>query len=409
MNDFNGSVAQQDVVITTEIVKTAVVGENFYKGVLYVTDRFKSDTDNPSPLVVTKDTYEDILNASSYLEDDDKTLVLANLAALFSYGATLTVYIVKPSDVPEYKFYGYFTYLDLKWTPTTSESAGEIDGADYKLEETGGKSVLEAMKTFDKEFTFLLSDLPVDPTKMRGTDAESTKSTVKQVSSAGIDLALFVRPARPSGDAEASTDNAYLDAEKKAVGPSPALYQLGRTLSKFNESGVPVGNAFDMDAVSFANVLPTADTDLDVVAGAGTVLANYFANSNINYFKLVGNGTMNITNFGGWTIFKNCIGAEWIVAYLNFMNRVSCATIITNGGRSLKNVKTYETILSALKANISGQVENGRIEQFKLTAPSFGELPKSDGHTIIIPDAWTGVYVDNVRKVQISGTLTVAA
>ena len=90
------------------------------------------------------------------------------------------------------------------------------------------------------------------------------------------------------------------------------------------------------------------------------------------------------------------------------MNRVACATIITSG-RALKNARTYNELLDAVKANIAGQVKNERIIDFKMNAPSFADLPKTNGHTISIPNAWEGTYVDNVRKVKISGTLTVAA
>jgi hypothetical protein len=183
---------------------------------------------------------------------------------------------------------------------------------------------------------------------------------------------------------------------------------LGKTLANTNESGVPVGNAFDMTAVNFQNVMPTADTNTEVLVGASATFADYFEGVRINYFKPVGNGTMQLTNFGGWTILSNCTTAEWIVAYLNFMNRVACATIITSG-RALKNARTYSELLDAVKANISGQVKNERITEFKMTAPSFDDLPSTNGHTISIPNAWEGTYVDNVRKVKISGTLTVSA
>lgn len=408
MNDFNGSVAQQDVVITTEVVKTAVVGQNFYDRMLYVTDRFSNvGGDNPSYPVVTKDTYADVIDASAYFDEAEKKLIKENLSALFAYGTTLTVYIIPSSKVSDYKLYGYFTYLDLKWAPGTTET--NADG-DYAID-AAALDTLKAVKAYDKEFTFLLADMPVDPTKMRGNDSSSTAATLKQISDLTIDLALFARPARPAKPedmGEAVRANAYFDDADEVIGPSPALYQLGRSLGKLNESGVPVGNAFDMDAVGFLNVLPTADTDLEVLMGAGTLMANWFDGVKVNYFKPVGNGTMDITNMGGWTLLKNCIGAEWVVAYLNFMNRVACATIITRGGRTLKSPRTYESILSAVVANCSDQMKNGRITEFQLTAPSFGALPKTDGHTIKIPNAWVGVYVDNVRKVQISGTLTVA-
>ena len=400
MNDFNGSVAQQDVSITTEVSKTTTVGGNFYENVLYVTDRFSSfGADTPVYPVVTKDTYEDVISNYSYFTDDEKKVVNGNLASLFAYGTDLKVYIIPSSELSNYKLYGYFTYLDLDWRTT------DLETSDYVLDATA-QGTLTAVKTYDEAFTHLLMDMPVDSTKMKGATTTTTAGTLGLVSAYAIDTTLFARPAMPTG-AE-GTANAFVDANGDPIGYSPALYQLGRTLSNVNESGVPVGNSFDMTAVEFQNVLPTADTNTDVIAGAGAIMANWFEDNYVNYFKLVGNGTGQVNNFGGWTILKNCTTAQWIVAYLNYMNRVACATIITNG-KSLKNVKTYDNLLDAVRANIAGQVNNGRIEDFTMTAPDYSALPKTNGHTITIPDAWVGTYVDNVRKVKISGTLTVSA
>ena len=221
-----------------------------------------------------------------------------------------------------------------------------------------------------------------------------------------MDATLFARPAMITGTV--STANAFVDANGDPIGYSPALYQLGKTLATLNASETPVGSAFDMTAVDFQNVMPTAETNTEVLIGASVTFADFFESVKINYFKPVGNGTMQLTNFGGWTILGNCTTADWIVAYLNFMNRVACATIITSG-RALKNARTYSELLDSVKANIAGQVKNERITEFKMTPPSFAELPKTNGHTISIPNAWEGVYVDNVRKVKISGTLTVSA
>lgn len=403
MNDFNGSVAQQDVSISTEVKKTTVVGGNFYDSVIYVTDRFSDFGENtPKYPVVSKSSYEDVIEAYSFLSNEEKAIIKANLASLFSYGSDLTVYILPSSEVKNYKLYAYFTYLDLKFVSSNGTEA------DYSLDETA-ETTIDNLKAFDKEFTFLIADMPVDTTKVKGVDTTSTGGTASAISSKTVDMALWARPAMPVvGGEEAGTSNVFIDASGEAIGPSPALYQLGRALGRFNESGTPVGNAFDMDAMNFLNVLPTGDTDIDVVAGVGAVFANFFESSSINYFKPVGNGTMQITNFGGWTILRNCIGAQWIVAYLNYVNRVACATIITNG-KSLKNPRTYSSLLDAMINNIKRMMKNGRITDLAITAPSFSEMPETNGSTIIIPDAWSGSYVDNVRKVKISGSLTVSA
>lgn len=400
MNDFNGSVAQQDVTISTEVKKVATVGGNYYEAVLYVTDRFEDfGGDTPVYPVVTKDTYEALLDDYAYFSTTEKKLIKSNLASLFAYGTDLTVYIIPSTLVSSYKMRAYFTYLDLEWNTTDKSTS------DYALA-ASASTTLTNIKTFDAAFTRPVTEVPVDPTEMGGTTTTLTAATLALLNADGIDQAVFARPAIPSGTAD--TANAYLDALGAVIGASPALYQLGKTLASVNESGTPVGNDFDMDAVDFQNVLPTADTDTSYIEGCSAVFANWFEDVQVNYFKPVGNGTGQVNNYGGWTVFGKCIAAEWIVAYLNYMNRVACATIIT-GGHALKNQKTYGSLLDAVIANIKTQINNGRIEGFKLTAPSFAELPKSNGHTIVIPNAWEGTYVDNVRKVKISGTLTVAA
>lgn len=401
MNDFNGSVAQQDVSISTDVVRTATVGGNFYENVLYVTDRFSSfGADTPVYPVVKKSNYADVLDDYAYFTDAEKKIVKGNLASLFAYGIDVKVYIIPSTELANYKLYGYFTYLDLEWNTTDGTET------DYALSTGAGDSLTNIKTALDKNFTSVLIDMPVDPVNVKGTSTTTTAGTLGLITAYAMDATVFARPAMVTGTA--GTDNVFVDANGDPIGYSPALYQLGKTLSSTNASGVPVGNAFDMDAVDFQNVMPTADTSTEVLIGASATFADYFEGVRVNFFKPVGNGTMQLTNFGGWTILSNCTTAEWIVAYLNFMNRVACATVITSG-RALKNARTYDELLDAVKINIGGQVKNERIEDFKMTAPSFNELPKTNGHTISIPNAWEGTYVDNVRKVKISGTLTVAA
>lgn len=401
MNDFNGSVAQQDVSISTDVVRTATVGGNFYENVLYVTDRFSSfGADTPVYPVVKKSNYSDILDDYAYLSDAEKKIVKGNLASLFAYGTDVKVYIIPSTELANYKLYGYFTYLDLEWNTTDGTTS------DYSLATSAGDTLTNVKTAYDKDFTAFLIDMAVDPSNVKGSSTTTTAETFALITAYALDSTVFARPAMITGTA--GSTNAFVDASGDPIGYSPALYQLGKTLATLNASGTPVGSAFDMTAVDFQNVMPTADTNTEILIGASATFADYFEGVKINYFKPVGNGTMQLTNFGGWTILGNCTTADWIVAYLNFMNRVACATIITSG-RALKNARTYSELLDAVEINIATQVRNERITDFKMTAPSFDELPSTNGHTISIPNAWEGTYVDNVRKVKISGTLTVSA
>lgn len=401
MNDFNTSIAQQDVNITTETSITSVVGGNFYKAILYVTDRFESFGETtPVYPVVTRDTYENVIDSYAYLSADEKKLVKSNLLSLYKYG-NVTVYIIPSSELANYKMKGYFVYLDLEWNTVASTDVTK----DYTLADSA-ETTLETVASYDKDFTSLICDMPVDTVKMTGSSTTTTSGTLAQLTAEAIDIATFARPAlSPSGTA--GTVNAYFDASSDVISNSPCLYELGRVLGKLNESGTPIGNSFDMDAVTFLNVLPTANTSSDDLVGASAIMTKFFEDTKINYFKAVGNGTMQITNVGAWTILGNCIGAMWIVAYINYMNRIAVAQIITSGN-AFKNKRTFDEIVMALRISIGPFISMGRVANFTVTA-TYNKLPQTDGHTITIPNAWNGVYIDNVRKVNISGAITIAA
>ena len=399
MNDYKGSVAEQNVSIQTAISMSTVIGGNFFESILYVTDRFESfGEDTPAYPVVTKDSYSDVLDAYAYLSETEKKIIKANLASLYSYG-NAKVYIIPSTEIANYKLYAYWTYLDLEYVVTDGKTT------DYAFAESAETTIANA-KDFDKDFTQLICDFPINPSKARGADTTTLAATYKLFSVKTIDALTFVRPALPSGTAGSA--NAYLDGEGNVIGYSPALYQLGRTLMSVNESGTPVANPLDMQRVTLQNVLPTASTDPTDLMGASNTYADFFKTVNLNYFKPAGIGNGEIANMGGWTSLGNCADANWIVAYVNFMTRVNCAMVMTNG-KAKKNAATYQILLSGLNRIIGAFLATGAIENYKNTAPNFADLPKSNGSTIIIPNAWSAEYIDSLRNVIISGTLTVNA
>lgn len=399
MNDYKGSVAEQNVSIQTAIAMSTVIGGNFFESILYVTDRFESfGEDTPSYPVVTKDSYSDVLDAYAYLSETEKKIIKANLASLYSYG-NVKVYIIPSTEIANYKLYAYWTYLDLEYVVTDGTTT------DYAFAESAETTIANA-KDFDKDFTQLICDFPINTSKARGADTTTLAATYKLFSAKTIDALTFVRPALPSGTAGSA--NAYLDGEGNVIGYSPALYQLGRTLMSVNESGTPVANPLDMQRVTLQNVLPTASTDPTDLMGANKIYTDFFKTVNLNYFKPAGIGNGEIANMGGWTSLGNCADANWIVAYVNFMTRVNCAMVMTSG-KAKKNAATYQILLSGLNRIIGAFLATGAIENYKNTAPSFADLPKSNGSTIVIPNAWSAEYIDSLRNVTISGTLTVNA
>ncbi len=81
---------------------------------------------------------------------------------------------------------------------------------------------------------------------------------------------------------------------------------------------------------------------------------------------------------------------------------------MTNG-KAKKNAATYQILLSGLNRIIGAFLATGAIDNYKNTAPDFANLPTSNGSTIVIPNAWSAEYIDSLRNVVISGTLTVNA
>ena len=77
--------------------------------------------------VVTKGTYEDVVNSYQYLSDGDKALIIENLTSLFAYGEDLTVRIIPSAEVKNFKMYAYFTYLDLMFKTAAEGGKREAD------------------------------------------------------------------------------------------------------------------------------------------------------------------------------------------------------------------------------------------------------------------------------------------
>ena len=188
MNDYKGSVAEQNVSIQTAIAMSTVIGGNFFESILYVTDRFESfGGDTPTYPVVTKDSYSDVLDAYAYLSATEKKIIKANLASLYSYG-NAKVYIIPSTEIANYKLYAYWTYLDLEYVVTDGTST------DYEFAASAETTIANA-KDFDKDFTQLICDFPIDPSKARGADTTTLAATYALFSAKTIDALTFVRPA----------------------------------------------------------------------------------------------------------------------------------------------------------------------------------------------------------------------
>ena len=181
---------------------------------------------------------------------------------------------------------------------------------------------------------------------------------------------------------------------------NPALAQLGRTLSAINATGTPVGNSIDQ--VGFDTIQASGADGNNLTAAECAVLDS----QKIGYNTWVdGIGSGNVTTEGSMTLQGDLCGANWVKAYIEFRCKVRTAIYITQMNVFRGN-PTYQGILGILADEVNPFLEMGRLADFENTAPEFRDLPAS-GDTITVPDAWHATYIDNVREVDVYGTLYV--
>ncbi len=181
-----------------------------------------------------------------------------------------------------------------------------------------------------------------------------------------------------------------------------ALAQLGSSLSVANDTGTPVGNSVDM--VGFNTIQASGPVDengehTNLTATQKAALDE----QRIGYQTWVGDGTENVVTEGSLYSNGNSVGADWVKAYIEYMCKIKTANYVARMN-TFRNNQTYQAILLILTDQVRPFVQFGRLDGFRLTAPTFAELPKS-GDQITVPNAWEATYIDNVREVTVYGTL----
>lgn len=392
MEDFKNSVAHLDVDVQTAVSVSSVVGENFWKFMYVTNETISSLSSAANPLLITADTYSDVIDALSIANSDKVALIKKNLASLFDYAPSAQGYFITADTYEKFKYYAYWCYLETEY---------ELDSGSSKLKFTDATAtmmeLIDAKK--DKAFSGFITDLAVDA--VGSVTAAPTSVVDDFMSTLGaltVAICFFARGAT----------NAFAwKGDDIAIGYSPALYQLGRTLGYMNNTGTSIGNSTDGVACTFQDVLPTRSTSTSVLVNASALFINWCQNNKVAYFKTVGNGTSQVSCYGGWTLKNTCLSADWIVAYVNYMAKVRVAEILTVMN-TYRNGFLYGKCLSAISTLIAPFITLGRVRNFTITAPSWAEAQNlGDRQTIVIPDAWTGIYVDNDRKVRIQGNLTI--
>ena len=336
-NDFLGSFAQENVAFATQIVKTAVVGDNFWKVMVFVENNRFVDATQPvwvpipgsataKALTVTVDDYADYTNGllRSWLYDLFCNGFIGDciLVACGTITSTTEYTVVVPTGAENPKALGWY------------ERTGNDPDYVYVLsqDETvdAGKTYCTASVTSDptqfnagmEEAYGLMKAYAYHKTACAGTDstvlpevavkiATLCKEDKGLLSSAPYFPYTTAVPETPSTDPlyralKTANADAFMSAHQD-ITRNGALYSLGLALATYNGSGTSVGNSMDM--TKSANITCSGADGTNLVKGIRDILAQ----NHIQSFKPVGDNTGNVAAMGAETIFGDVVQATWII------------------------------------------------------------------------------------------------
>ena len=391
--DFIGSIAQEDVKFTTEVVTSTTLGENYSHLVIYAEkDRYIKDS---SSFVDIKDSSGEVIASYAEVTDTDYNTLVSGmlldwLTDYFTAGGVPSVYIVlcseKLSSASEFdedaftlafnktQMFGYFKTSCFSADDVTEEPL--ISGPCVTLAKLCAANDL-------------LSGPVILPYWTATPAAPESDTLYKAITDASTDAFFTCYPVITNSD---STKTYY----------NKGLVSLALALSVQNSSGTYVGNSFDM--VKTTQALASGADNEPLSSTVQSVLKS----NNIQYFKCVGLSDNSAAAYGASSIKGKLVPAYWIVAYCNYINKCKVAEYITTRN-VFKSQSAYNNILAMLMATIQLFINSGRLTDFLLTAPAYEDLPSSAGDEIIINNAWQAAYTDDLRKVSVTGTLTISA
>lgn len=420
-NDFLGSFAQENVSFSTQIVRTASVGDNYWTAMVFCeSDRFVDATADgweEAPglasckvLVVTADTYAQYTSG----------LLQSWLYDLFCNGFTGNCILVAPASSTAPAVDNYQVVTPTGTENPSSEGWYERDGDTYTL---SSDTEVDAAKTYyvkvttpgfidamNKAYEVLKPYAYHKTVCAGGTTEVSADYALALAKLCASDTYLSGAPLLPQ-TSDDLTQGLYATLHAAGVDAfmgwhsdttrNAALYSLGLALAASNGSGTSVGNALDMTASSN---ITASNGGVNPTPAQKTRLKNAF----VQYFKTVGDNTGNVAAETDKTINGKVYAAYWILAYITYMVKVDVAKLLTQRN-FFKNANNYARILQVLINYIEGFAKAGILEQASLTAPSYDQLPEAADDEIVIPNAWSATYVNHLRKVTISGTLYIGS
>lgn len=366
-DNFNGSIAQNNVQFPIETVIQPLAGENYSRVLVYIPTS-QAETYLPGVSGAAAGQLVE-LNSNNYGELTGG-LLKNSLVPFFTKATTAKL--------------GVAIYDDGEEATTNTLAlvyAGTKMWAYFKVGIAGTSAY--------NDLQVALSNLCVVDPLYSDLWIGTSDNNVLQQSSALI------------GALKAANSNARVIYNNNAE-INPALAQLGSSLSVVNTTGTPVGNSVDMVGFNTIEASGIVDADGKHQNLSATEKATLDAQK-IGYNTYVGDGTENVATEGSLTLKGESVGANWVKHYIEFVCKVKGANLITRMN-TFRNNATYQAILSLITDQARPFMAFGRLADLHITAPVFSDLPES-GDAITVPNAWEATYVDNVRSVTVYGTL----
>lgn len=378
-NDFLGSFAQENVTFTTRVIRTAAVGDIYWKVMVFVeNDRFVDASTEAWTAIPGSSTLKALTVTASDYAMYASGLLRSWLFDLFANGFTGDCILIACANKPEEggTNEAFITAMEEAYALMKAYAYHKTvcAGGDNSL----SADIATALARLCAEDKGLLSSAPYYPYATATPGQPDTDSVYSGVKASGYD-AFFA---------------AHQDVTRNA-----ALYSLGLAMSTINGSGTCVGNSLDM--TKSGNITSSGPGGENL----SKPIRDSLKNIHVQFFKPVGDNSGNVAATGATTINGDVVQATWILAYVTYMVKVKVAQLITTPN-FLKNAANYTRILNIMCEQLTkfGSSGSGRLKNLEITAPAFGSVD-SKADVIIIPEAWSASYVDQVREVQITGTL----
>lgn len=430
-NDFLGSFAQENVSFQTRVVRTTRVGDIYWKVMVFVENNRFVDASTPDwvlipgsstikALTVTAADYASfttgvlrswlydlfcngfngdcILVACAPKSTSSIVYVFSSDGETFYEDEAMTIVATIPEGITPTLVEGT-KYQYTSDTPSSAEFIEAMDTAYDTLKAYAYHKTVCAAPTLalDTDAFAVDPDIAVELATLCATDADL-------LSSAPYLPFTTTNPATPTSDPlyaalKAANKDAFMSAHQDTT-RNAALFALGVALGSLNGSGTSVGNSIDMCKTGYITSSGPDGMNLS------KAIRDNLKTLNIQTWKPIGDNSGNVAATGAKTLNGTVVQAQWIICYVTYMTKVAVAQMITVPN-FLKNANNYTKICGVLLGYLKlfGPTGSRRLKDIAMNTPSFENLPEAKDDVIIVPDAWSATYVDQIREVQITGTL----